>query len=48
MQSPTKLRQPSKAYPEKKCWEIIQSQMKGELTNDPSDAGAFVDDIDFS
>ena len=47
MQSPTKFRQPSKAYPEKKCYEIMQGQMKGELTNDASDAGAFVDDLDF-
>lgn len=47
MQSPTKFRLPSKAYPEKKCYEIMQGQMKGEHTDDPSDAGAFVDDLDF-
>ena len=47
MQSPTKFRQPSKAYPEKKCYEIMQGQMKGEITDDASDASAFVDDLDF-
>ena len=47
MQSPTKLRQPSKAYPEKKCWEIIRGQMNGQTTGDPADDGAFVDDINF-
>lgn len=47
MQSPTKFRQPSKAYPEKKCYEIMQGQMKGEHSDDASDAGAFVDDLDF-
>ena len=47
MQSPTKFRLPSKAYPEKKCYEIMQGQRKGEHTDDPSDAGAFVDALDF-
>ena len=47
MQSPTKLRQPSKAYPEKKCWEIIRGQIHGQSTGDPSDESAFLDDIEF-
>jgi len=48
MQSPTKLRQSSRAYPEKKCWEIIRGQINGQTTGDPSDASAFVDDINFA